>query len=67
MGDPQIIDWKRDAAIWQGNIIQGTKLLTQQAPVKNAYDKVLQALGLGNNFPLLLPEDPAVTKEAANG
>lgn len=48
MGDPQIIDWKRDAAIWQGNIIQGTKLLTQQAPVKHAYEEILKAIGLSN-------------------
>jgi hypothetical protein len=46
LGDPQVIDWKRGAAIWQGNIIQGNKLLTQQGPVRHAYDQVAQAIGL---------------------
>jgi DNA sulfur modification protein DndB len=67
MGAPQTIDWKRDAAIWQGNIIQGTKLLTQQAPVKNAYDRVLQLIGLGNSVPTLNLAHSVDTKEAVNG
>jgi len=68
MCDPQIIDWRRDAAIWQGNIIQGNKLLTQQAPVKHAYERVLQAIGLTNTLPLLQATTAAIeTPEAVNG
>jgi DNA sulfur modification protein DndB len=40
------IDWKRSAEIWQGNISQGTRLVTQQTPVKNAFKKVCAAIGL---------------------
>ena len=40
------VDWKRDAAMWQGNIIQGNKLLTQQAPLKNAYEQICQVIGI---------------------
>ncbi len=36
LGDPQIVDWKRDAKMWEGNIIQGNKLLTHQVPVRRA-------------------------------
>lgn len=68
MCDPQIIDWRRDAAIWQGNIMQGNKLLTQQAPVKHAYERVLQAIGLTNTLPLLQSTTAAIeTREAVNG
>jgi DNA sulfur modification protein DndB len=46
IGDPQTIDWRRGAEMWQGNIIQGNKLLTQQVPVRRAYQLVEQAIGL---------------------
>ncbi len=46
MGDPQIIDWKRSAEVWRGTIIQDNKLLTQQVPVRRAYEKVAQAMGI---------------------
>ena len=49
LGDPQIVDWKREAKMWEGNIIQGKKLLTQQVPVRRAYEQVLQAIGLDNS------------------
>lgn len=49
IGDPQVIDWGRGAAIWQGNVIQGSKLLTQQGPVKRAFEHVAQAIGLASN------------------
>lgn len=62
MGDPQIIDWKRSAGIWQGNIVQGTKLLTQQGPVKHAFEQVTQAIGL-TSPPAL--QQPASTVDAA--
>jgi DNA sulfur modification protein DndB len=40
------IDRKRSAQIWQGNISQGTRLVTQQTPVKNAFKRVCAAIGL---------------------
>jgi hypothetical protein len=40
------IDWKRGAAIWQGNIVQGNRLVTQQSPLKQAFKKVAAAIGL---------------------
>ncbi len=40
------IDWKRSADFWQGNIIQGNRLLTQQVPLRNAFDKLCQQIGL---------------------
>lgn len=40
------IDWKRGAAIWQGNIVQGNRLVTQQSPVKQAFKKVAAHIGL---------------------
>ena len=48
------LDWSRDAAIWQGNIVQSGKLQTQQVPVRTAYKKVLSAIGLGTG---MLPFD----------
>jgi DGQHR domain-containing protein len=48
LGDPTIIEWRRDAEFWQGNIIQGNKLLTQQVPLRRAYEKVAQAIGIAN-------------------
>lgn len=40
------IDWSRNAAIWQGNIVQAGKLMTQQVPVRSAYQSVLAELEL---------------------
>lgn len=39
------INWKRDAEIWQGNIVQGTRIMTQQGPLKIAFPKVCEAIG----------------------
>ncbi len=39
------INWKRDAEIWQGNIVQGTRIMTQQGPLKMAFPKVCEAIG----------------------
>jgi DNA sulfur modification protein DndB len=50
LGDPNIIDWKRGAEFWQGNIVQGNKLLTQQVPVKRAYERVAHVIGLTNSL-----------------
>jgi hypothetical protein len=67
MADPHTVDWKRGAEIWQGTIIQGSKLLTQQAPVKHAYDRVLQAIGLSNPMPIPQHTNSTDTKEAVDG
>lgn len=40
------VDWRRVAPIWEGNIIQGGKLLTAQTPVKGAVSAVRRAIGL---------------------
>jgi DGQHR domain-containing protein len=42
------IDWRRNASFWQDNIIQGNRVMTQQGPLKLAYDKVRAAIGLGS-------------------
>lgn len=39
------INWRRDAEIWQGNIVQGTRIMTQQGPLKMAFPKVCDAIG----------------------
>jgi hypothetical protein len=41
------IDWRRSAAIWQGNIIQSNKVMTQRGPVREAYRAIQQEIGLG--------------------
>jgi hypothetical protein len=38
------LPWERDAGIWQGNVVQNGKLLTQQAPLKRAYEAVAKAI-----------------------
>jgi DNA sulfur modification protein DndB len=40
------IDWKRTGDIWQGNIIQDLRLVTQAAPVKKAVDILVEKIGL---------------------
>lgn len=40
------IDWRRTAPMWQTNIIQQERLLTQRGPVKGAIEEVRKALGL---------------------
>jgi DNA sulfur modification protein DndB len=40
------IDWRRDAAIWQGNIITGDKISTTRAPGRAAAKNIMEALGL---------------------
>ena len=64
--DPQIIDWKRSAPMGQTNIVQGNKLLTQQGPVKRAYDQVAYAIGLPGALPVQPPAPAPDTKQAVN-
>jgi hypothetical protein len=66
IADPLTIDWKRSAQMWQTNIIQGNKLLTQQGPVKRAYEQVAHAVGLPGAMPVQQPADAPDTKEAVN-
>ena len=47
------IDWRRESDVWQGNIVQegkkGLRILTQQTPLKNAFEKVCQQIGLSTS------------------
>ena len=43
------VDWSRDAEIWRGNIVRGTKLATQRAYVRVAAEKVRREVGLKAN------------------
>jgi DGQHR domain-containing protein len=49
------IDWRRDAAIWQGNIIIGDKINTTRAPGRTAAKSVLEVIGMRNDFTDALP------------
>jgi DNA sulfur modification protein DndB len=40
------IDWRRDAEIWQGNIINEDKITTTRAPGRQAATRVMKAIGL---------------------
>ena len=66
VADPQAIDWKRSAPMWQSNIVQGNKLLTQQGPVKRAYEQVAHAIGLPGAVPVQQPVTAPDTKEPVN-
>jgi DNA sulfur modification protein DndB len=39
------IDWRRDGEIWQGNIIQGGRLVTQTSPVRKAVEALEEKIG----------------------
>ena len=56
------VEWKRSAAVWQGNIIQGQRLVTQQTPVKNAFKRVCAAIGLPG-YPAEDTDAPEVSRE----
>jgi DNA sulfur modification protein DndB len=40
------LDWRREAEIWQGNIVQNGKILTAQGPLKAAFTEVSKVIGL---------------------
>jgi DGQHR domain-containing protein len=40
------LDWQRSGPLWQNNVIQGDRVMTQQGPVREGYLKVLEAIGL---------------------
>jgi hypothetical protein len=42
------IDWRRTGPVWQGNIIQNGKVMTQQTPVRTAFVKVRDIVGLSS-------------------
>ncbi|WP_062437276.1 DNA sulfur modification protein DndB [Herbidospora daliensis] len=51
------IDWRRDAGMWQGNIITGDKISTTRGPGRVAAQRVMDALGIKSpdlNIPLPL-------------
>jgi len=52
------IDWRKTAPIWEGNIIQGQKVMTQQGPLHRAYDSVSKQIGLVTSEPreMLIPQ-----------
>ncbi len=66
MGDPQVVNWRRSDGMWNGNIIQGNKLLTQQGPVRRAYEEVMRAIGLGSYVPAKSSAEPPEEAEATN-
>lgn len=47
------LDWARDAAMWQGNIVRDGKITTQRAPVRTAVENVREALGMSSRTPSL--------------
>lgn len=40
------LDWRKSSELWQGNIIKGDKVMTQQVPLREAYEKVAELIGL---------------------
>ena len=66
LGDPRTIDWKRSAQMWEGNIIQTNKLLGQQVPVRRAYERVAQAIGLTSVLPVQKATNTLDARETAN-
>jgi DNA sulfur modification protein DndB len=40
------LDWRKSSEIWQGNIIKGDKVMTQQVPLREGYEKVVELVGL---------------------
>lgn len=42
------IDWRKVAPIWEGNIIQGQKVMTQQGPLHRAFSRLMSEIGLAS-------------------
>ena len=40
------LDWRKTSLFWDGNIIQGQRVMTQQGPLHRAFDKVKEEIGL---------------------
>lgn len=40
------VDWGRNGALWQGNIVQDGRLMTQTSPVRKAVENLEQFIGL---------------------
>jgi len=40
------LDWSRQSDLWNGNIVQGNRILTMQVPLKLAYEKVAALINL---------------------
>jgi DNA sulfur modification protein DndB len=43
------VNWRRDGALWQGNIVRAGKMTTQRAPVRVAVEKLRREIGLVPN------------------
>lgn len=41
------VDWSRSGETWQGNIVQGGKMMTQTGPTRVAVDRIEELIGLG--------------------
>ncbi len=46
------VDWSRNGALWQNNIVRAGKMTTQRAPVRVAVEKVRREIGLTPNVRL---------------
>jgi DGQHR domain-containing protein len=52
LGDPQLVDWSKEAPMWQRSILQGKKIATTRGPVERAIRQVAYAIGLPGAEPL---------------
>lgn len=48
------VDWRKSAAIWQDNIIQGQKVMTQQGPLHKAFERLSTEIGLASRQSLVV-------------
>ncbi|MGB7984036.1 MAG: DNA sulfur modification protein DndB [Terracidiphilus sp.] len=49
------LDWRRSADFWQGSIVQGKKIMTQQTPLHSAFKAICKAIDLNLKNSALLP------------
>jgi DNA sulfur modification protein DndB len=63
------LDWRTSAAIWQGNVVSGGRILNQQALIRIAVDKVRAAIGLAKPGEVVEPAegDATVVEQQAEG
>lgn len=58
------LDWRKAGELWQGNIIQDGRVMTQQVPVRRAVEAVRQAIGLTDDA-LGISPDAGLFEKAA--
>jgi DNA sulfur modification protein DndB len=64
------VDWSREGALWQGNIVRVGKMTTQRAPVRVAVEKLRREIGLTPNAKLneeLQETAPASSQPVGHG